>query len=251
MEIKEISKEEAIGFVREYHYSKVMPRINKYYLGAFVENELKGVVVLSWGTQPLGSIRKIFYKHKLTTKDYLEIGKMCFLPECNHSNFGSQFLKGVVRWMKLNTNCKFLYTLADGIMSKCGIVYQSANFQYIGKFKTSVYKDINTGEKIHPRSAKVLLDENAKLDGVNKRHWLTHNFCSLKGIEKINGFMFRYILPLNKQGKQILAGYPEYQVLKYPKGKDLKFWRRIDNKKYVEIPAPKFNMDVLNYNKQR
>ena len=65
MEIKEISKEEAIGFVRKYHYSKIMPRINKHYLGAFEEDELKGVVILSWGTQPLGTIRKIFYKHKL------------------------------------------------------------------------------------------------------------------------------------------------------------------------------------------
>ena len=98
---------------------------------------------------------------------------------------------------------------------------------------------------------KILLDENAKFDGVSKKHWLTHNFCRLKGIEKINGFMFRYILPLNKQGKRILVGYPEYQGLKYPKVKDLKFWRRIDNKKYEEISAPKFDMEVLNYNRQR
>ena len=60
-----------------------------------------------------------------------------------------------------------------------------------------------------------------------------------------------YILPLNKQGKRILAEYPEYHGLNYPKEKDLKFWRRIDNKKYVEIPAPKFDMEVLNYNRQR
>jgi hypothetical protein len=90
---------------------------------------------------------------------------MCFLPKKNKSNFGSRVLSVLIKWMKENTNCLFLYTLADGIMGKCGYIYQASNFIYMGKFSTSVYMDNETGEKIHPRSAKKLCQENARYEG--------------------------------------------------------------------------------------
>lgn len=31
--VREITKERAVSFIRQYHYSKVMPRLNKYHLG--------------------------------------------------------------------------------------------------------------------------------------------------------------------------------------------------------------------------
>ncbi len=133
--VREIPKEQAIGFIRRYHYSKIMPRLNKHYLGFYTGNRLAGVVALGWGTQPLQSIRKMFPRHRLQSSDYLEIGKMCFLPEMNGNQcFGSRVLSQLVKWLKRNTDCLFLYTLADGIMGKCGYVYQAANFRYIGSF---------------------------------------------------------------------------------------------------------------------
>ena len=156
----------------------------------------------------------------------------------------------LVKWMKENTNCLFLYTLADGIMGKCGYVYQASNFQYIGSFKTSVYMDTKTGEKIHPRSAKQLLIENAEWEDKNKVFWLTDAFCKYKGIDKINGLMFRYIYPLNNKAKRILKKYPEYQNKQNPKDENLIFERRVSNGKFERIPQPNFNMDVFNYNYQ-
>ena len=147
MEIREIDAKKAVEFIQKYHYSKILPRLTKYYLGLYEKNELQGVITLGWGTQPLQTIKKIFYKHEVKTENYLEIGKMCFLPKCNNSNFGSRAIKEVVKWLKANTSALFLYTLADGIMGKCGYVYQASNFIYIGKFKTSVYMDKKTGEK--------------------------------------------------------------------------------------------------------
>lgn len=127
---------------------------------------------------------------------------MCFLPSENgNGHFGSLALSALIKWVRQETDCLFLYTLADGIMGKCGYVYQAANFRYMGHFLTSVYRDAETGEKIHPRSAGLLLKENAELDGKKARHWLTHNFCTMKGIEKIDGRMFRYIYPLTKRQK--------------------------------------------------
>lgn len=253
MLIKEIKKNEAISFVWKYHYSKILPKLTKYYLGVYLDDkELKGVITLGYGTQPLGTIRKLFYKHNLKSSDYLEIGKMCFLPTCNNSkSFGTQTMSVLTKWVKENTNCLFLYTMADGIMGKCGYVYQASSMVYLGSFETQIYLDEKTGEKIHPRSAKTLLQENAKKLGKDHICWLTQDFCKEKGISKIVGLMFRYITPLNKQAKKILSQYDEYKNIPYPKDKDLIFKKRIDNNVYIQISKPQFNMNVLNYNKQR
>ena len=55
---------------------------------------------------------------------------MCFLPSENgNGHFGSLALSALIKWVRQETDCLFLYTLADGIMGKCGYVYQAANFR--------------------------------------------------------------------------------------------------------------------------
>src|SRR5699024_1374916 len=250
--ITEINKDAAINFIKKHHYSKILPRLTKYYLGFFNENELQGVITLGYGTQPLQTIKKILYKDEVKTEDYIEIGKMCLSPFQNNNSFaGSHMISILIKWIKQHTNYKYLYTLADGIMGKCGYVYQASNFMYIGNFMTSVYRDSRTGEKIHPRSAKTLCEENAKYEGKNKVYWLTHDFCEYKGIEKINGLMFRYIMPLNKKYKKNLQKYEEYKNKKYPKDSDLIFKKRVEKGKFVEIEKPDFNMNVFYHNFQK
>ncbi|WBF05328.1 methylcarbamoylase mom protein [Psychrobacter phage vB_PmaS_Y8A] len=247
--IAETDKNIVIDFVQKHHYSKILPRLTKHYLGVFDGDRMVGAMTLGWGTQPLQTITKILDKHDYKTNDYIEIGKMCFSPDMNNNSFsGSKIMSLLVKWLKRNTAYSFLYTLADGIMGKCGYVYQASNFKYLGSFKTSVYKDTNTGEKIHPRSAKQLCLENAAYENKKKVFWLTHDFCEYKGIEKINGLMFRYILPLNKQSKKVLA---EYDSKPYPKDSDLHFSKRVSKGKFEDIPTPTFDMDVFTHNFQK
>ena len=71
MYIKEIDKNFAIKFVQTYHYSQIMSRLTKYWLGLFNGDVLCGVVTLGWGTQPLQTIKKIvswtgFYNKRLS-----------------------------------------------------------------------------------------------------------------------------------------------------------------------------------------
>lgn len=247
--IKEIDKAFATHFVQRFHYSQIMPRLTKYYLGIYNGDALCGVVTLGWGTQPLQTIKKLFPNSDYVTADYLEIGKMCFTPQMNGGNFGSMALSKLVQWCRKNTDIQFLYTLADGIMGKCGYVYQASNFRYIGNFKTSVYMDIHTGEKIHPRSAKALCEENAEWEGKEKVFWLTDDFCKYKGIDKINGLMFRYIYPMNKKSQKILD--ENYSILPNPKDCDLKFEKRVSKGVFQEIEQPSFNMRIFNHNYQK
>jgi hypothetical protein len=250
MLVEQVPKQLAIEYIRKYHYSNILPRLTKYWLGFYENNDLIGVVTLGWGTQPLQTIKKIFNKNDYKTNDYLEIGKMCFKPSNNQDkSTGSKIIKELKTWIKNNTDVQFLYTLADGIMGKVGYVYQASSFYYIGSFKTSVYLDNNTKEKIHPRSAKKLCIENAQYKGVEKVSWLTDDFCKYKNIDKINGLMFRYILPLNKKADKTLKSYNMIKL--YPKDKDLVFEKRISNGKFIKINKPNFNMEVSNYNYQK
>ena len=164
-------------------------------------------------------------------------------------NSESQMLSKVVKWMKKNTPERlFLYTWADGIVGKVGYVYQSFNFYYGGFIWTDIYVS-DKGEKIHPRSARVLCEENAKMIGKNKVFWLTYDFMEKKGIKRIKGKQFRYILPLNKKAKKVLKKSNMDWNIEYPKDVDLEWKEMVGKGKYQILEGePKFDLDVVEYN---
>ena len=271
--IKEISRAHATDFVQSLHYSKVMPKLTKHFLGCYLENELVGVLTLGWGTQPKATIAKLFndknfcrikfdgekyVSDDLDTKDYYEIGKMCMKEEMPRTS-ESQMISAVVSWMKDNCPEKqFLYTWADGIMGKPGFVYQAANFLYGGFIWTQIYIS-DKGEKIHPRSSRRLCDENVqfKLERepdffVGKKgeriYWLTQDFLDHKGISKIHGKQFRYILPLNKKARKLLKKSKVKWTLEYPKEKDLVWDKSSVNGRERLDKMPHIDGDMTEYN---
>ena len=243
-EIKLLHKQNAIDFIQKYHYSRgQMPSLTKHYLGFYLNDTLRGVLTLGWGTQPRQTINKMF--PGLESKDYYEIGRMC-MDEDMPRNSESQMISATIKWMRKNTNCLFLYTMADGIMGKCGYVYQASNFYFGEKYFTSVYLTEN-GEKLHPRSTKELCRENAIYSGRKKIFWMTTDFMNHKGIRKINGYMFRYIYPLSKYAKRLMKrGSTLVWSRNYPKEKDL-VWLDVTNaknKKHIEQPAFTFENSI-------
>ncbi len=239
----------------------MMPKLTKHYLGFYVEDELKGVLTLGRGTQPRQTINKLF--PSLDTNHYFEIGKMCIAPELNKTNAGSQLLSATIRWMKQNTDCLFLYTLGDGIMGKCGYVYQSANFYYGGKYWTECYI-MDNGEKVHIRS----VGELTKLDTVQKNKELvktkgfqlgksvkrstrlSYDFMKKKRIRNIEGLMFRYIYPLNKNAKRLMEDGSNFlwNQNNYPKEEDLEWMDTTDKKNKTKIKRPSFSFENVKYN---
>lgn len=245
--VLEISKADAVTFVQNTHYSPVMPKLTKHYLGFFLENELVGVLTLGWGTQPKGTINKMF--PGLESKDYFEIGKMSMLDSMP-KNSESQMLSATIRWIRQNHPSKlFLYTMADGIMGKCGYVYQAANFLFGGGYLTQVYM-MENGEKLHPRSTKSLLIENAIMAKRKKLFWMTSEYMVVKNIKFIEGYMFRYIYPLNKTAKRLLKTSSTIEwSLDYPKENSLKWYDKTKRPKF-EIPKPPFTFEDVKYNRK-
>tara|TARA_Y100000592_G_scaffold92353_1_gene153948 strand:+ start:26243 stop:27298 length:1056 start_codon:yes stop_codon:yes gene_type:complete len=187
-QIREVPKKEVIELVQKNHYSPVMPKLTKHWLGVFKGEEMVGAITLGWGTKPKHTIQKIVNKD-LTSGDYYEIGKMCML-DSEPRNSETQMISQLVGWLKernqrvrknnskvrhqnmqakkrneeempLESEVSFLYTLADGIMGKCGYVYQAANFHYGGEYWTDSYMSAK-GEKVHPRTTRELCKENWK-----------------------------------------------------------------------------------------
>jgi len=236
--IREISSEDAKLIVDLNHYSDVMPRATKFYLGGFLGNILIGIMTLGWGVQPKRTIKKIF--PPLSQKDYLEIGKLC-LDERMPRNSESRFISSCFKYIKeLNLNLKLIYSWSDGLLGKPGFVYQASNFLYGGSVWSKRYFT-KEGFKIHPRSSYYLCEDNAKKEGINKLTWLTKKYMKSKGIKLYKGLQFRYCYFLcdEKEKDKIIASSKFNWNLAYPKFEDLKWMVKKDGK-YIECQQPEY-----------
>lgn len=223
-DIKEITKEQALEMVQKYHYSNTLPKLNKHFLGFYLDNELVGLITLGWGTQPRGTIQKIF--PSLDTKDYYEIGRMCMTEEMPQ-NSETQMISQCIKWLKVNEpQLKILFTWADGMLGRPGYVYQAANFYYAGYYYTDIY--MKDGVKIHPRQTRALFktDENDKRLTIRPTVEQMNKF----GIEHYKGKQLKYLYFLcNKSQQKKLISESLVEITKhYPKKENLS-WEKIDS----------------------
>lgn len=219
LKVKPISKIEAIELIFNVHYSKIMPKLTEHYLGAFIDNKLVGVMTLGWGVRPVHTIKLLF--PSMERKNYYEIGKMCMSEEMP-KNSESVFLSRVIEWIKSNTECKILFTWADGILGKPGYVYQAANFRYGGFIWTDLYIG-DTGEKIHPRTSQTLGDK----DGTKYGRRPTRAALQKMGWNHYRGKQFRYVYFTcdRREQKQLLKESTVKWDQPYPKAASLE-WKR-------------------------
>ena len=220
MIMKKVDWRVATLFVQERHYSAVMPKLTKHWLGCYENEKLVGVLTLGWGTNPMGTIKKMF--PELTTDDYYEIGKMCMSEEMPR-NSESQMISKTLEWMKQNTpKIKYLYTWADGIVGKPGYVYQSANFLYGGFIWSDVYIS-KTGEKIHFRTIQRKMKKEMNRNDTKYGPRPNDAKMGELGFSRVWGKQFRYIYPMNKTHRKHLKKSTMEWNLKYPKDKDLQW----------------------------
>ncbi len=239
IELHEIAKSTAINFITTHHYSRVMPRINKVFIGGFVYNKLVAVMTLGYGTRPLHTIRRIF--PTLTVKDYFELGKLCVSDEMPR-NTESYFIAKCIAHIKYYyPNKKILFSWADGIIGKPGYVYQASNFFYGGYIVTEMYID-SSGNRVHPRSFQGFSPgPRAEGDQYKSRSFAV---TSKLGYTKYFGKQFRYVYPLcsKKEWKYLLSTSPFiWQRENYPKDQDCKWLKQLNIGKRVECPMPEFS----------
>jgi len=236
--IREISKEDAELMVNHFHYSDVMPRATKFYLGGFLNDVLIGIMTLGWGVQPERTIKKMF--KSLNQKSYFEIGKLC-LDERLPKNSGSKFISSCFKHINQEyPHIKLIFSWADGLLGKPGYIYQASNFLYGGSIWSKRYFT-KEGYKIHPRSSRYLCEDNTKIEGLSKISWLTPSYMKLKNISLYQGLQFRYcyFLCSNIEKNKLIKESSFNWGLSYPKMEDLK-WKVKKSKGYVDCGKPHY-----------
>lgn len=238
--VKEISKDLALDMIQKYHYSNTLPKLNKHFIGFYLGNELVGVVTLGYGTRPLHTIKKLF--PSLETKDYYEIGRMCMTDDMPR-NSESQMISQLCKWIKSNEpNIKVLFTWADGMLGKCGYVYQASNFTYAGFIITDFY--MRDGIKIHPRQTKALFRKNEDDKRVTIRP--TNEQMLEYNINHYRGKQFKYYKFLcSKAEKKRLLKECLADSSKYPK-QDSLIWeiKDLNKNKWVICDKPPYKTDA-------
>ena len=234
--VRPISKKDAVALINRFHYSKVLPRINRHFIGGFFDGELVAVCTLGYGVRPLHTIKKIF--PTLDVKDYLEIGKLC-VDDKMERNTESNFISQVISYIKANIqDIKILYSWSDGIIGKPGYVYQASNFYYGGFITTEMYLN-EEGFRMHPRTVQGL--STVKSSGkLNSRSFET---TQAMGLKKYFGYQFRYCYPVchKKEWKKIVTqSTVKWERQGYPKDADCKWLIQTAKGKRAECEKPSF-----------
>lgn len=239
--VKIISKQIALDMVKKYHYSNTLPKINKVFLGFYLDNEIVGMISLGYGTRPLHTIKAMF--PTLEVENYLEIGRMCMTEEMP-KNSESQMISKTVKWIRNNMKeVKILFTWADGFRGKVGYVYQACSFNYVGFITTDAY--MIGGVMVHPRKIKKLLVEDySKEKRITVRPTLEQ--MEQFGIKHYKGKQFKYFKFVcdSKESKKIMNN-SLVSFIKYPKEDSLSWKVQMYNGKWVDSQKPYYNTDEI------
>jgi len=246
--VEYINRSYALSLIVKYHYSTVMPRLTKFYIGGFEGKKLVGVFTLGWGTRPHHTIAKLF--PSLSTADYFEVGKLCVADEMP-KNSESQFIAQVIALIKRDMpKIKILFSWADGIMGKPGYVYQASNFFYGGYIWTSAFLT-HENIRVHVRSLQGITSTKE-----NKYGDVSFANISRLGYRILFGKQFRYLFPTcnKREWKKLLRESDfKWQRGNYPKDKDIEFYikdkdgkRKLDNIKMSKTKHRKQNPMLKN-----
>jgi hypothetical protein len=223
------------NLVVQCHYSKVMPRITKAFIGGWKDNKLVATMTLGYGTRPRHTIEGMF--PSLGVNDYFEIGKLCVsdeMPRNTESNFIS---RAITLLKKEYPDVKILFSWADGILGRPGFVYQASNFYYGGFIVTEIYIN-QDGIKIHPRTVQGLTARNGEKRG--PRDYETTNAI---GLTKYWGKQFRYVYPLcgKREWNRLCDESPmQWKRGCYPKDVDCTWEKQVRIGERVSCGMPPF-----------
>jgi hypothetical protein len=229
--IQPIGVNEMAQFVRQHHYSAVMPRITKCAYGGFKDGDLKAAVSFGFGSRPLHTIKAIF--PALGTQDYLEVGKLC-LDDSELKNSESWFLSRVFsRLRKSNPSLKLVFSWSDGLWGKPGYVYQATNFLYGGFIWTDAYQ-MADGKRLHPLQIQSFLRTQG-IRTIERTKRPTLETLDRIGWKHLKGKQFRYAYFLQDFDRQS----PFTWGRNYPKTPDCEWLIRTANG-WIPTNKPEF-----------
>lgn len=194
-----IPRAEANAIILAKHYSRRIV-VNAYvHLGVFVGGELMGALQLGHAMNPRGMAGIVA---NTASGGYLELNRM-WLDDRAARNSESRAIAYAVRYIRRACpSVRWLQTFADERLGRFGVVYQAANFLYVGSHKTRFYE--LDGETYH----EMLLTAHGK-GGKRGRHLR----ANLQRAVRREFRQFRYVLLLKNSARRDLCLKPR----PYPK----------------------------------
>lgn len=127
--IKEVDKMVGYEFIKKYHYLKDAKYFSMYNYGLFIDDDLVGLATYSL---PQGNVTlKGWFNLPNSTKDIMELMRLCVIPKLNGSNATSFLLSNSIKRLKKDYDIRAVITLADS-SRHVGSIYQVCNFTYHG-----------------------------------------------------------------------------------------------------------------------
>lgn len=211
IEIKVIPSKIANPFMRKHHYSGKVVNNSNLHFGAFIDNELHGV--LSFGP-PLDKSKVIGLVEDTGWSEMLELNRMAFdefLPRNSESRSISQCIKLI---KKNAPHIKWILSFADGTSCGDGTIYRASNFILTDIKPNKNIALLPSGEKIH----KMTVETNPsiprkELDGKTYYQITNGKYDFKKYIEYTNakvleGYQLRYIYLIDKKCKLTVPSIP-------------------------------------------
>lgn len=188
----------ALYACRHWHYTGTIPASKTIKIGVWEKGRFIGCVIFSRGSNP--SIGRPF---GLKQTEVCELTRIALRKHTTPvSKLISLALKMLVR---KSPNLKLVISYADMGQGHLGIVYQAANWKYLGVSSSHQY--ILGNKKIHPRT----MSERCKRQGMGLREYMNTSKLDYKIVRGLS--LHKYVYPLVTS--QIDAIEP--LALSYPK----------------------------------
>ena len=183
--VKVIPSNIANDFVKKHHYSgKVVPN-SQVHFGAFLDNNLHGVMSFGASINKKGTVNLV---KNTGWNEFIELNRMAF-DEYLPKNSESRCISIAIKLLKKNApHIKWIISFADGCSCGDGTIYRASGF---------VLTDIRKNEalKINPITKE-------KVHTITAYHQKNKEF---KNWEALDGYQLRYIYFIDKSKQKDLT----------------------------------------------
>lgn len=185
--VKVIPNKIANEFVKKHHYSKKVVPNSTLHFGAFLDNQLHGVMSFGPSINKKGTINLV---KDTGWNDFIELNRMAF-DEYLPKNSESRCISIALKLIKKNApNIKWVISFADGCQCGDGTIYRASGFLLVGIAK-------NTAIRVNPKTKELV--------HIIQAHHLKISSKEFRSWEPIKGNMLKYIYFLDKTKEKDLT----------------------------------------------
>lgn len=214
VDCKAIPNSVAQPFVKDYHYSHLLPSNTQLVLGYYVGTDLIGVISFGIGSNrnQLPWMRKI--DASLTWENFFELTRLCIRPDMHVKNLASRMIRLAFDFLRIHWPKKqIILSYADvnqvntSGVSHIGYIYQATNWYYLGESKSSTLFYEN-GILKHHRALKGAVDsQKHQVVNVRKKHKYLYLLCDKKlkrtWLPKIKVYPYPKQIPLVQEEQKL------------------------------------------------